>query len=67
MIGGRVCPMNCDNCGRDFTPYLPGQRFCSRRCSDEWFQEERRQAVEWFRAMGMTVQTKRGGEEQRTR
>jgi hypothetical protein len=50
--------MICENCGEAFTPYLGSQRFCCHACSDEWFMEERRQAVTWFRAMGMTVQTK---------
>jgi len=34
------------------------QRFCCRRCSDEWFQAERRQVVEWFRAEGRAVEVK---------
>ena len=38
--------------------FMERQRFCCRICSDEWFQEERRQAVEWFRAMAMMVKTK---------
>ena len=55
--------MKCENCGEAFTPYLPNQRFCCHACSDEWFMEERRQAVTWFRAMGMTVQTKANNQE----
>ncbi len=47
----------CENCGKEMV-YLhqQRQRFCARDCSNEWHQQERRQAVEWFRAMGMTVQ-----------
>jgi hypothetical protein len=48
--------MNCQRCSRDFIPHQGGQRFCCRACSDAWYQEERRQAVEWFRTKGMTVQ-----------
>jgi hypothetical protein len=33
----------------------PAQRFCCRGCGDEYFMAERRQAVAWFRASGMTV------------
>ena len=50
--------MICENCGGPMTPYMQRQRFCCHACSDEWFMEERRQAVTWFRQMGMTVQTK---------
>ena len=50
--------MICENCGGPMTPYMQRQRFCCHACSDEWFMEERRQAVEWFRAMGMKVETK---------
>jgi hypothetical protein len=39
-------------------PYFARQRFCCRACSDEWFQAERRQAVEWFRSMGLAVERK---------
>ena len=46
----------CENCGRTMVPYMGRQRFCCRSCSDDWFTEERRQAVEWFRECGMTVQ-----------
>jgi hypothetical protein len=31
----------------------PDQRFCCRACGDEWFMAERRQAVAWFRGLGM--------------
>jgi hypothetical protein len=52
--------MKCQNCTEDFTPYMAGQRFCCRSCSDEWFAAERRQAVEWFRAEGKTVEREEG-------
>jgi hypothetical protein len=47
---------SCENCGKPVIAYTDRQRFCCRSCSDEWFQAERRQGVEWFRAAGMTVQ-----------
>jgi hypothetical protein len=50
--------MKCENCGGDFIPYLSNQRFCNRACSDEWHQSERKQAVEWFRSMGLKVETR---------
>jgi hypothetical protein len=48
----------CQNCGAEFKPYLSNQRFCNRACSDQFYQEERRQAVEWFRSMGLKVETR---------
>lgn len=48
----------CENCGIPVIPYMSRQRFCCRACSDEWFQAERRQAIEWFRAAGMSVERK---------
>ena len=48
--------MKCENCGGSMRPYLARQRFCCRACSDAWFQAKRRQAVEWFRAAGLTVE-----------
>jgi hypothetical protein len=45
--------MICENCQRPMVPYHETQRFCSRRCSDQWFQAERREALEWYRACGM--------------
>jgi hypothetical protein len=47
--------LKCENCQRPMVPYHETQKFCTRACSDEWFQEERRQAIAWFRACGMTV------------
>jgi hypothetical protein len=48
----------CENCGAEFKPYLSNQRFCSRICSDQFYQAERHQAVEWFRSMGLKVETR---------
>jgi primosomal protein N' len=50
--------MKCENCGGPMVPYMQRQRFCCHACSDEWFMEERRQAIQWWRAMGMKVETK---------
>jgi hypothetical protein len=48
----------CDYCGEPIQILWQGsQRFCCHEHSDAWFQEERRQAVEWFRQCGMIVQT----------
>jgi hypothetical protein len=56
---GEVCSMiECENCSKAFVPYLSNQRFCSRICSDEFYQAERQQAVEWFRSMGLKVETR---------
>jgi hypothetical protein len=55
-------PKRCENCGEPITPNLQGPRswrFCCRRCSDEWFAAERKQAVEWFRREGLAVETER--------
>jgi DNA-directed RNA polymerase subunit RPC12/RpoP len=48
----------CENCGAPMSLFRARQRFCCRACSDRWFAEERRQAVEWFRAMGLRPQTR---------
>jgi endogenous inhibitor of DNA gyrase (YacG/DUF329 family) len=45
--------LKCENCQRPMVPYHEIQRFCSRRCSNIWFQQERREALEWYRACGM--------------
>jgi hypothetical protein len=43
-----------ENCQGPMVPYHPDhQRFCCRACSDQWFQAERREALEWYRACGM--------------
>jgi hypothetical protein len=49
----------CEWCGNPMTLWLYRQRFCSRKCSDEFHAAERRQAVEFFRAQGMQVETER--------
>jgi hypothetical protein len=54
----------CENCQGPMIAYRDDQRFCSRACSDQWFQEERRQAVEFFRALGMRPEL-RNGEQQK--
>jgi hypothetical protein len=43
----------CENCGRSAVRLHPAMRFCCRGCSDEYFNAERRQAVEYFRAQGL--------------
>jgi hypothetical protein len=48
----------CENCGGEFKPYLSNQRFCSRICGDQFYQCERKEAVEWYRACGLRPQTK---------
>jgi hypothetical protein len=55
--------MICENCGGPMTPYMQRQRFCCHACSDEWFMEERRQAIQWWRSCGMVVQTKANNQE----
>ena len=48
---------NCQWCGEPFRPFISGQRFCTHVCSDAFFKQERRQAVQWFRECQMTVET----------
>ena len=51
--------MKCENCGGPInTPHLYEQRFCSHACGDEWFMAERREAVQWYRALGMKPELK---------
>jgi hypothetical protein len=45
--------MKCEMCGGPMVQQRDWQRFCCRACSDEHYQEERRQAVAYFRASGM--------------
>src|SRR5580698_8811631 len=40
---------NCEQCNDPFSPREAKQRFCCRACSDEWFQNERREAVRLLR------------------
>jgi hypothetical protein len=55
--------IRCENCQREMVPYHQDDRFCCRQCSDTWFQEERRQAVEWFRACGMRPALREGDQQ----
>jgi hypothetical protein len=51
-------PFNrCEYCNSPLPEYEFGRplRFCSRNCGYEFFKEERKQAVAFFRASGMTV------------
>jgi len=45
-------------------PRVDGQRFCTRTCSDEFYQIERRQAVAYFRAQGLKPDLRTGEEKQ---
>jgi hypothetical protein len=45
--------------------YMDRQRFCSRVCSDAWYQGERREAVEWYRACGMRPAIRREDQQQK--
>jgi hypothetical protein len=56
----------CENCQRAMVPYHPDhQRFCSRACSDAWFQAERREALEWYRACGMKPELRNGDQQEK--
>ena len=46
----------CDFCGREFRQLYAGIRFCCRTCSDQWHAQERREAIEHFRALGLRPQ-----------
>lgn len=39
----------CEQCSEPFFPREAKQRFCCRDCSIDWFANERRQALEFFR------------------
>jgi hypothetical protein len=54
----------CETCGREATRLHPSQRHCCRGCSDEYFNAERRQAVEYFRAQGLRPVLKNGDQQQ---
>ena len=49
----------CEWCGNPMLLWQYRQRFCSRKCSDEFYLAERQQAVQRFRAEGHQVETKR--------
>jgi hypothetical protein len=54
----------CEYCQEPIThPFRGGQRFCSRACSDQWFDLERKEAVAFYRAAGLRPTIER--EEQR--
>jgi hypothetical protein len=58
--------MTCEYCGKTILqPTRTEQRFCCETCSDEWFAAERREAVEWFRSMGLRPTTPQQQGEQR--
>jgi hypothetical protein len=44
---------NCERCGGLVPGYHHGKRFCSPACGTAWHLEERRQALQWFRGLGM--------------
>jgi predicted nucleic acid-binding Zn ribbon protein len=54
-----ISECQCHWCGKPMKLWVYSQRFCSRRCGDEFHAAERRQAVEKFRAEGHVVETKR--------
>ncbi len=33
----------CEQCGKEFIPYAKNSRFCSHKCSDLWWQEQRKE------------------------
>jgi hypothetical protein len=39
----------CEFCAQPFSPRQAGQRFCSRLCGLEYFQQEKRDAIAWYR------------------
>jgi hypothetical protein len=47
---------NCERCAGLVPGYHHGQRFCSVVCGTAWYAEERKQALAWFRGLGMTPQ-----------
>jgi hypothetical protein len=55
---------SCEFCGEPMPLQAVGRpaRFCCRACSDEFFKEERKQAVAFFRRSGMSVQRPEQGE-----
>jgi hypothetical protein len=40
---------SCERCGREFSARVYSQRFCGKVCSDAFYQEERRTAVQMLR------------------
>jgi hypothetical protein len=54
---------HCEMCGRPMIRLHPAQRYCCRACSDEYFMAERRQAVAYFRAMGLKPELRNGDQQ----
>jgi hypothetical protein len=51
--------MSDRTCGRCNEPYVPReakQRFCCRACSDAFFADERRRALQLFRAQRSEIE-----------
>jgi hypothetical protein len=42
-------PAVCEFCGQTFTARQTGQRFCCRDHGLEYFQQEKRDAIAWYR------------------
>jgi hypothetical protein len=41
----------CEFCNKPFNPWLPrSQRFCGRACADQFYADERKDALHWYRA-----------------
>jgi hypothetical protein len=55
---------NCEWCGGLVSGYHHGQRFCSVVCGNAWYAEERKQALAWFRGLGMTPELRNGEQQQ---
>jgi len=47
----------CEWCGGEMITHVEVQRFCTRDCSDAFYQAERQAAVEYFRACGLKPPT----------
>jgi len=47
---GKFGRRSCDWCGRTFEAVRLAQRLCCKDCHDQWFAEERKQALKAFRA-----------------
>jgi hypothetical protein len=46
--------LKCETCGEPIEPNYYGRprtRFCCQRCKWQWFQEERREAIQLYRAV----------------
>ena len=47
----------CEWCGQRMRPVLVEQKFCSRDCQGQFYGQERREAVELYRSMGLHPRT----------